>query len=219
MDISCDSSNIEVYVWNRDAIKFEITRRIRGAYKKEILLEKLEDFYIDIINDNDSVSLKTNYTGSRKKSLETSVDLKVYIPRKIESMNYKIDYGSIKFFDDIRGVLNADLDNADIEINRLDGILNITGNVGNVKVSGGKMSGSSSICILDGNISVKAEFDETGEYIFSTRRGCIEVCAPSDSKVGFDTVGKLEANEFGGKDKASKVWISSEIGSIVVRKY
>lgn len=219
LDVLCDSSNIEVYVWNRDSIKFEITRRVRGAYKKEILLEKLEDFKMGIENEKNSICLKINYKGNQKKSIEASVDLKIYIPRKIECMNYKVDSGSIKLFDDIRGVLNADLDNADIEINRLDGVLNVTGNAGNVKVSSGKMSGSSSICKLDGNISIKSEFDETGEYIFSTRRGFIDVCAPSDSKVGFDTVGKLEINQFDYEENAPKVRISSEMGRIAVRKY
>ncbi len=219
LEVSCDSSNIEVYVWNRDIIKFEITRRVRGTYKKESLLEKLEDFKIDIENENTSLCLKTNYKGNKKKSLDTSVDLKIYIPRKIDCMSYKVDKGSIRLFDDIRGVLNADLGNTDIEINRLDGVLNVTGNAGDVKVSSGKLSGSSSVCRLDGNISVKSEFDELGEYIFSTKKGCISICAPSDSKVGFDTVGKLEINEFNDMDNAVKVRINSEMGRIAVKKY
>lgn len=219
LEVTCDSSNIEVYVWNRDSVKFEITRRIRGAYKKEMLLKMLDAFKTDIENENTSLFIDTKYNGNRKKTLDTSADLKIYIPKKIEYMNYKVDRGSIRLFDDMRGVLNADLGDTDMEINRFDGVLNVTGNAGDVKVSSGRLSGSSSIYRLDGNINVKTEFDETGEYNFSTRKGCINICAPSHSNVGFDTVGKLEINEFDELDYASKVHINSEMGSISVKKY
>ncbi|HPD00670.1 MAG TPA: hypothetical protein PLA01_04885, partial [Acetivibrio sp.] len=37
LDLFCDSGNIEVYTWEKSEIKFEVTKRVRGVLKKEIL--------------------------------------------------------------------------------------------------------------------------------------------------------------------------------------
>lgn len=233
LSVDCDSSNIEVYCWKKDNIKFEITRRVKGAYEKDTILEKLEDFKIDIKNENEEVTLISRYKGDRKSSIERSADFKIYIPKAIEIMNYKVDSGNIRIFDDIRCSLSAQLNNANLEINRFIGVLNVTGNTGNVKVLGGKMSGSSSVIANNGNISIKSEFEENGEYTFNTGRGRVDIYAPSDSRASFETVGELEINEFTDRktlviltddqeklsDPLGKVKISSGIGGISVRKY
>jgi hypothetical protein len=233
LSVDCDSSNIEVYCWKKDNIKFEITRRVKGAYEKDVILEKLEDFKIDIKNENEKVALISRYKGDRKSSIERSSDFKIYVPKDIEIMNYKVDRGNIRIFDDIRCSLNAQLNNANLEINRFIGVLNVTGNTGNVKVLGGKMSGSSSVITNNGNISIKSEFDENGEYTFNTGRGHVDIYAPSDSRASFETMGELELNEFTDRktlmlltdseeklsDQLGKVRISSGIGGISVRKY
>ncbi|WP_010249146.1 DUF4097 family beta strand repeat-containing protein [Acetivibrio cellulolyticus] len=233
LDINCDSSDIELYTWNNSDIKFEITKRVRGAYKKEVLSKRLEDFEVEIKNENNSVFLKSRCNGGNKNALDRSVDLKIYVPKVIETMNYKVDAGNIKFFDDIQGVLKAELNNTNLEINRFDGVLNVTGNMGNVKVLSGKISGCSKIEKYNGNISIKSEFDENGEYIFNTSKGHIDIYAPSNTKLGFETVGELEINEFDDaenfgrtrssevklNDKPVKVRVNSEMGRIAIRKY
>jgi hypothetical protein len=137
LSVACDSSNIEVYCWNQDNIKFEITRRVKGAYKKDVIEEKLGEFKIDIKKEKDEVVLISRYEGDLKNSIERSADFKIYVPKVIDTMNYKVDSGNIRIYDDIRGSLNADLNNTNLEINRLQGVLNVNGNAGNVKVSGG----------------------------------------------------------------------------------
>lgn len=233
LSVECDSSNIEVYCWKRDNIKFEITRRVKGAYKKDVILEKLGEFKIDIKNEKDEVALISRYEGKHKNSIERSADFKIYVPKVIDTMDYKVDSGNIRIYDDIRGSLNAELNNTNLEINRFNGVLNVTGNAGNVKVSGGKMSENSNVKKNNGNISIKSEFDENGEYTFNTGRGRIDLYVPSDSRASFETVGELEINEFADRqslklltgseaklsDKLGRVRINSGFGGISVRKY
>ena len=226
LDVSCDSGNIEVYTWKSDDIKFEITRRVSGTYKKEVLNKMLGDFEIDIKSDNNTVFLTSRYKGGQNSCIDTIVDFVIYMPKEIDSMNYMLGGGKIKLFDDTHGVLNADLNNTDIEINRFDGILNVTGNSGNVKISSGKMIGNSKVKKNSGNINIKSEFDEKGEYIFCTSRGYIDLI--TNSKVDFETVGELEINEFEDSmassevkrnDQMGKVRVESAMGKIVIKKY
>jgi hypothetical protein len=233
-----------VYTWKGDDIKFEITRRVSGTYKKEVLNKMLEAFEIDIKSDNNTVFLTSRYKGGQNSYIETIVDFVIYMPKKIDSMNYKLESGRIKLFDDTHGVLNADLNNADIEINRFDGTLNVTGNSGNVKISSGKIVGNSKVKKNRGNINIKSEFDEMGEYIFYTGRGHIDLI--TNSKVDFETVGELEINEFEDSnyngilssaakrndqpgcmassaakrnDQPAKVKVESGMGKIAIKKY
>jgi len=41
LDIFCDSGNIEMYTWDKDGVKFEMTKRVRGTESEEILSQKL----------------------------------------------------------------------------------------------------------------------------------------------------------------------------------
>jgi len=50
--------------------------------------------------------------------------------RKLKNLKLKTDIGNIKFYDDIKGVLNADINMANMEINRFVGVVNIEGDVG-----------------------------------------------------------------------------------------
>jgi len=229
-DLSCDVANIQMYSWKKDDIKFEITKRISGTYEKEVLNEKLKNFEIDIKTDNDTVFLKSRYKGD-KDFCSMVVDYTIYIPKSIEFMNYKVNEGNIKLFDDVHGTLNAELDNSDIEINRFDGILNICGNKGDVKISSGKISGKSEVKKSVGNISIKTEFDENGVCDIYTGLGHIDLSTYTHSKVEFETVGELAINEFAqndcseviadgrSDDKGAKVRLKSELGKISIREY
>lgn len=240
LDISCDVGNIDVYTWNRDEIKFEITRRASGTYKKELLMEKLENFDIEIKSDNDTVFMKSVYKGGNKDFYGVIVNYTVYMPKAIDYVNYRIGEGELKLYDDMQGVLNAKLDNADIQINRFDGILNICGEEGDVKLSSGKIKGNSKVNKKVGNIIIKAEFDENGEYSICTGLGHIELLAHTRSKISFETVGELTINEFEGnvlktsneinhkqkqgynssnEDKVAKVRLKSGLGKISIKKY
>lgn len=238
-DILCDAANISIYTWKRDDIKFEITRKVSGTYKKELIDKKLEKFEIDIKTDDNTVFLKSRYTGKNRDLCNALVEYIIYMPKSIDNMNFKVDKGKIRLLDDIRGTLNAELDNTDIEINRFDGGLNIVGNEGNVKISSGKIRGSSKVNKKVGNISIKSDFDLNGEYDICTGLGHIDLLTPSGLKADFEIVGELTINEFsesGGKgtiaksgfgqpyslydgEKAAKVRIKSDMGKISIKKY
>jgi len=235
-DILCDAANISVYTWKKDNIKFEITRKVSGTYKKEIIDKKLEKFEIDIKTDDDTVFLKSRYTGGNRDSCNVIVEYTIYMPKSIDNISFKVGKGKIKLLDDIRGTLNAELDSTDIEINRFDGELNIGGNEGNVKISSGKISGSSKVIKKVGNISIMSEFDLNGEYDICTGLGHIDLLTAASTKVDFETVGELVKNEFaenGREDtitksefehpyngeKTAKVRVKSDMGKISIGKY
>lgn len=238
-EVSCDVGNIDIYTWKRDEIKFEITKRVSGAYTKELIDKKLENFHIDIDTDDDTVFLKSRYKGEKKDSCSVVVDYTIYMPKSIDYMNCKIGTGKIKLFDDFKGVLNAELDKADIEINRFNGVLNISGDEGNVKISEGRMSGNSKVIKKIGNINIKCEFDIKGDYDISTGLGHIDLLTAADFAGDFETVGELANNEFTQNErkdaiasssnkqvynpnsdkKKAKVRLKSELGKISIGKY
>lgn len=219
VNMSCDSSNIEVYTWDKKDVKFEITKRVRGVQDKETLEKKLEDFKIDLSEKDNKVFFKSEYRGKDKNPVDRSVDIRVYLPKSIKLLNCKLDIGNIKFLDDISGVLNADINMANMEINRFDGIINVKGDVGNVKISNGRISGKSSIVKNIGSISIKAEFKENGEYFFKTETGNIDLWLPQNSKISFESVGSLEVNEFNEYLYPTKVKVSTSMGKIAIKKY
>jgi len=237
-DISCDMANISIYTWKKDEIKFEMATKLNGKFKKELMDKKPGNFDIDIKTDDNTVLLKSIYKKGNSDNINAVAEYTIYMPKSIDNMNFKVDNGRIKLLDDFRGTLNAELDNTDIEINRFDGVLNISGDKGNVKVSGGKLSGGSKVIKKEGNISIKSEFDLNGEYDIYTSVGHIDLMIPADAKMDFETVGELVKNEFlknvhevtmaGGEfkqrygkydDKPAKVRIKSDLGKISIGKY
>lgn len=219
LDIFCDSGNIEMYTWDKDGVKFEMTKRVRGTESEEILSQKLNNFNIDINENENKIIFKSEYKGKDKNPIDKSIDLKIYVPKAEKTLNLKLDIGNIKFYDDIKGVLNADINMANMEINRFVGVVNIEGDVGNVKISSGKISGKSSIVKNIGNISVKAEFEEGGDYTFKTGTGNIDLMLPYGSKVSFESVGELEVNEFNDFNHSTKAKVETSMGKIAITGY
>lgn len=219
LDILCDSSNIEVYTWEKDEVKFEMTKRVRGIEEEEILNEKLNNFSVDIDKNDNNIIFKSEYRGKDKNPIDKSINLKIYIPKGATTLNMKLDIGDIKFYDDIKGVLNADINMANIEINRFVGLVNIKGDVGNVKISNGKILSKSSIVKNIGTISVKAEFEEGGNYAFKTGTGNVDLILPEGSEVSFESVGELEVNEFSDYSCPTKAKVETSMGRIAITKY
>jgi len=66
LDIFCDSGNIEMYTWDKDGVKFEMTKRVRGTESEEILSQKLNNFNIDI-NENENKLFSSRSTKAKIK--------------------------------------------------------------------------------------------------------------------------------------------------------
>ncbi|HOM02088.1 MAG TPA: hypothetical protein PLH43_04585 [Acetivibrio sp.] len=219
LDIFCDSGNIEMYTWDKDKVKFEMTKRVRGTEDEETLKQKFENFSIDISQNENNVIFRSEYKGKDKNPIDKSIDLKIYVPKAEKTLNLKLDTGNIKFYDDIKGVLNADINMANMEINRFLGVVNIKGNVGNVIISNGKIYGTSGIIKNIGSISVKAELQEGGDYTFKTGTGNIDLMLPKYSKISFESVGELEVNEFSDFSHPTKAKVETSMGKIAITSY
>jgi hypothetical protein len=217
--VSIDSGNLEVYSWDKNEVKLEITKRIRGPEEEELLKEKLGDFIIDIKEEENKVSVKAAYKGSFKSPVDRSTDITMYIPKKTGFFDCNVKVGQIKFFDDIRCNLNFVIDMANVDINRLIGKLTLKADICDLKVSGGRLFEDSSVKINMGNIYVKSEFVDEGFYSFDTGMGSLEVNLPDGSLVSFECLGSLEVNEFGDVRHDARVSLRSGMGKIAVRKY
>jgi|BioPla2DNA2_1021312.scaffolds.fasta_scaffold28471_3 hypothetical protein len=219
ISISCDFGNIEFFNWDKKTIKLEIKKKIIGISQNDNLDEKLDDFKIELIEEKDKVNLDIKYTGKNESMINKMVDLKIYLPKDIDILNLYLEKGRVKFHDDLKGILNADTDMADIEINKFIGTINIKGNQGNVSISDGKISKNSSIVKNIGSISIKSHFDEGGEYIINTGTGNIDLLVSKNSKVSFESVGAIEENDFKEYNYPTKVKVNSSIGKISIKEY
>lgn len=219
LEVSCEAGNIDVFTWDKKLAKFEITKKIRGCIEKNTLKEKINDFDIEIKEKQNKVFFKSTFKSRDKNYLEGSTNITVYLPKNLYGLNWKQNSGNIRFLDEIKGVLDFDLKSANLEINKMDGIINVKGDQGNVRISGGRISGQSAICQNYGNIKVKAELEEGGKYELKTEVGNIDLYLPEDSQVSVESVGTLEINEFYSPSDPAQVRISSSMGNLSVRKY
>lgn len=223
ISIYCDFGNIEFFNWDKKVIKLEIKKKIIGILQNDNLNnnldEKLDDFKIELIEKNDKINLDIKYTGKNENTVNKMVDLKIYLPKSMNVLNLHLDEGWVKFHDDLKGILNADINMADIEINKFIGTVNIKGNVGNVSILDGKISKNSSIVKSIGSISIKSQFEEGGDYIIDTGTGNIDLWVSKDSKVSFESTGAIEKNDFKEYNYPTKVKVNSFIGKISIKEY
>lgn len=219
ISISCDFGNIEFFNWDKKAIKLEMKKKIIGFWENDNLDEKLDDFKIESIEKDGKIHFNIKYIGKDNDELDKMIDLRVYMPKDIEVLNLDLDRGSLKFYDDLKGVLNADTNMADIEINKFIGTINIKGDIGNVNILGGRISKESSIVKKIGSISIKSQFEEGGDYIINTGTGNIELWVSGNSKVSFESVGAIEENDFKEYNYPTKVKVNSSVGKISIKEY
>jgi len=217
--ITGQTGNIEVYNWDEKEVKFEITKKIKGS-KDENINEKLKNIrIISNIKGETDISFEWKYEGPNKGPLDKSVDLKIYLPKKVRLIKYKLDIGKIKIYDDVKYDIFADLNMANIEINKFEGRLNIKGEMSNLKISGGLIKSGSSVKLNMGNINIKAECEVNGSYEFETRMGNIDLALPVNSSVSFENNGYVQINEFEAEEYPTKIKIKSEMGRICINKY
>lgn len=215
--------NVELYTWEKDEVKLEVTCRLRGALEKEELDSRIKDFYINTKESNGIISFISGYKGNNKGIDEEIVDLRVFTAKNIASINMEIGNGSIRLLDDLNCRLSAVLDKVNTEINRLEGSINLKVNMGNVRLCGGKLMGESNIVTTMGNIDVKTAFDEQGSYRFETKVGNIDLMVPEKSRVSFYCKGTVETNQFNSTSNSTmypcRVTVVSEIGEISIKKF
>lgn len=218
LEVLSDTSNIEVYAWDKSSVKFEITKKIRGTESKDILKAKLEDFKIDINKEDNKIIFSSKYDGKASSLADKSVDLKIFLPQNTDNIYCKVDIGTIKFYDDLYCNLKAEIKTANIDINKIEGRVNLTGDMGNLTIHEGKVKAGSSAKVNFGNITIKAAFEEGGEYGFETGVGNLEFKLPEESRICIEGIGNVEINEFNDTSYPTKVKLNSGMGKITAVK-
>jgi hypothetical protein len=219
LEIISDSGNIQLYSWDRQEVKLEINKVIRGTQTKEALKEQLKEYAVNDRIKESEIQIKTYCKGSEKNPADRRIDMRLFIPKRGGNIRCSLDIGTLKFHDDIHGDLRIKTNMANVDINRLEGLIQLEGNLGNVRIEGGKILSGSSILEKMGNISIKAEYEEGGSYCFETELGNIDLKVPSDAPVSFDSIGKVDTNEFPVASYRTRVRMVSGMGTITVKKY
>lgn len=183
LKLDCANCDLEIYSWKRQEVKFEYTTSVTGKYTTESLAKKLKCFSIETQVRVREVDFVSGYTGSNKA--ESKIELRVYIPKKTNSIELLCKKGNLKIFDDVEGELVIQSDIFDVDINRFDGKLNCNLKEGNVRLAAGKLTDGSTIETGRGNIRVKAEYEPAGTYSFIAREGLLDIFLPKSLNAEF----------------------------------
>jgi hypothetical protein len=219
LSIECDYGNFEFYNWDKKEVKFEITHKVRDGRRKPELDKMLERFKTSTSEEAGKIGLKCSYNGKDGNYEDTFTVVRIFMPAKSSFIDCTLSQGKLKFFDDLNCSLKLDVGNAEVEINRLKGIINYTGSIGNLRISSGVIYSDSSIVTSSGNIRVKACFESPGEYSFNTGAGIIELDLPEELNAVIESNGKCTANVASGADPCSKFLLKCGVGKININRF
>jgi len=147
------------------------------------------------------------------------LDLKIYISKKVRNIKISLELGKIIIHDDLRCNIFADLNMANMEIKNMEGLIEFRGDMSNIKILGGTLYDGSNIKINMGNIDVKFEYQEGGNYEFITKTGNIDLHLSENSKINLDIEGYVQKNEFENGNFPTKIRLKTDMGRICINKY
>ncbi len=219
LKIDCDSGNIEVYTWEKKEIKFEMTKNLRGEHGKTNFEDEFDNFSTVIGQEENIVFFRSEYDGSIKEFEDRILNLKLFIPQDTRTINCNLENGAIKFQDDLNCNLLLDLNSVRVEINRLNGKINLQGEKGNLTVGGGLLKGGSSMKLGLGNMDIKTALEEGGNYIFETNTGNINLKLPINSLFNLESIGTVYIDEFPSEVSKTNLSVKSGFGEISITKF
>lgn len=223
IEIIGDTSNIEIFNWDGKDVKFEIFKKVKRTYNSEKELKADYDkFNLTTEHTKDKISFDFKYKASKsetKNPLDQAMDLKIYIPKKIKSLTIKLDLGKIIVHDDLNCNVFAELKAVSMEIKKLQGVLDFKGDIGNIKLSNGKIYDGSNIKVNTGNIDLKFDYETGGHFEFATKIGNIDLSMPSSSQINLDSSGYLQKNELVIGEYPTKIKTITDVGRICINKY
>ncbi|NLC69549.1 MAG: hypothetical protein GX754_12380 [Clostridiaceae bacterium] len=219
IEIIGQTGNIEIYSWDEKAVKFEIAKKVRLA--DESLGDKLTKNIKIITNceNEKDIILEWKCEGQEGSILDYQVDLKVLLPKKVESIKCKIDVGKVRIFDDLKCELFADFNMVNIKINKFEGTLKLKGEMSNLEINEGTIKNGSEVKVNMGNIKIKANYEAGGSYYLETNVGNIDLTLPSDLAVSFENNGYVQVNEFEPGNHPVKIKTACGMGRICIYKY
>lgn len=216
LGIDCDYAEIEAYSWDREQVKFEITRRLRGNSSKEKLTDKLDKLEAKINAKKNNITISGSCRLQGAAYPDCCLEIRIYTPRKINNIDCRLKSGRIKFFDNIRCNVNFDLKNANLEINSLEGKISFKADSGAVRISSGKLENGSTIQMGKGNVNIKASCVEGGEYSVNTQNGIIKLELPAELNAAFEYPGSDQAAEADYNTRPAKFRLKSGVGKIEI---
>jgi len=216
--LSLANANIEIFTWNKDLIKFEVSKRLIGTSDREELSNELGKYNIKINNEDLKIKITESYKGNTDNIIEKYADIKIYTKNKMNVIKLKIKKGNVKFYDEMNSSLSTDFDKVDLEMNRFYGTVNVKSNLGNVSIKNSFLSGDTNIVLNNGNIYIKSEFDMRGIHKLKTKTGNIDLIIPDAKNLAVNCKGNVETNEFEDLSINPIVHAESKIGIIRVKK-
>lgn len=216
--VNLTNADIEIFAWNKDMIKFEVSKRLIGTSSREELSDELNKYYIKINPGDSKINISESYKGNDDNIIEKYTDIKIYTKNKLKLIDLKIKKGKVKFSDEINCSLNGEFDRVNLEMIRFDGNVNAKINLGNVSILNGYLSGDTNISINNGNIYIKSEFDVKGRHKIKTKTGNIELVIPDTENLSVNCKGNVDINEFKNSPTDPVVYAESHIGIIKVKK-
>ena len=220
IEIVGDTSNIEIYNWDEKNVKFEMLKKLKRVYNKEEQLDaEYKKYKISAEQEKNEILFKYKYEDDKSNALDQSLDLKVYIPKKVKFIKIKLDLGRGIIHDDINCDITTELNMANMEIKRFKGVLDFKGDMSNIKISNGILYSGSKVSVNMGNIHLKFESQEGGEYEFKTKIGNIDLAMPESSKINLDSTGYVQTNELKNGEYPTKIIVETEMGRICLNKY
>ena len=217
--IECDYGNFEFYNWERKEVKFEITNKVRAGRMDNELGKMLEKFRISTSEESGKINFICSYNGKGGNYQDTSSVVRIFMPGKPSSVECSLMQGKINFFDDLDCDLKLDVGKAEVEINRLKGVIKYTGKTANLRISSGELNTDSSIITSTGNIRIKSYFESPGSYTFNTGAGVIELNIPSELNAVFESNGRINGNEASVSDACSKFLLKCGLGKIDINRF
>ena len=216
--IENESGNMDIYLWDENSVKFEITKRYKGIGEKGLLAKKLDDIDYSISYDEKDVVIKSDFKKGLENPSDERLDMCIYLPYSVKGMKMKIGTGRVKIHDSLECSLAAEVEMANFYVNKFEGILDYQADMGNLNIRGGKVFSGSKVKINMGNIDINAAYDPEGVYSFKTNIGNINITAPGNSGIEFASTGNVKVNEFNSSNQPVIVNLASDMGEISIRK-
>ncbi len=219
LDISVDSGKLQIFCWDKPEITCEIKHTVRDKKTDEQLQKLLNKFSVKSTVKDNICYISVDYDGNIKNSNDIFSEVKLTIPRRINSIELVQEQGSLVVEDKFEGSIKAELEAASAEIKALYGSMLIHCENGNFRLNSGRLTRASEVKIEKGNIYVKAECEGKSTHSFETRTGNIELTFPVTAAISLDTAGTISHNQFTGSEGDIKVNASTKFGKLSINGY
>lgn len=178
LDVKCSFSNIEVYSWNKQQVKFEFTKTVTGGFEEQQLKKHLEEMEVRTDVSGNDVSFSSIY--DRPDNIMKELELRIYIPFRTEEVSISCSEGKLRTCDHLKCNILVSGGILDTTINKISGRTDVSVEKGNIRINTGKLLNGTRIRTEDGNVYVKTLYELSGEYSFYSGKGALDINIPKE---------------------------------------